>query len=192
MNYKVLVAAFLAASVVGVASGGIGEPPRRWASSVGEGEGGSSCVTGVDSDLRAAGQRNLSIQCDPENTSLASLRQGFLASPYWGKQVRFSAWVRAAGIDETAGMDDESGGAGAGIFIVHSDADGDHFYPMTGPALTGWTDWVYREVVVDVPGQGQWLNIGLWLRGPGQAWLRDPAFEIVSDSSMEIAGGAGQ
>jgi hypothetical protein len=53
---------------------------------------------------------------------------------------------------------------------------------MRDRAVTGWTDWEYRELVTDVPRDGQWFTIGFWLQGQGQVWVRDLQFEEVPDS----------
>jgi hypothetical protein len=182
MNYKVLVAAFLAASVVSAAGGGFQEPPLRWAKLNGVTVDGTECAMGVDGDMRAAGQRNLSLKCDADTKTFAGLRQAFNATPYRGERIRFSAWIKSAGV---AG---EADGAGAGVFIALSETEGDEFGHLSDTPVAGWTDWEYREVAIDVPDNGQWLNIGFWMRGHGQAWLRDPAFEVLPESVSTSEG----
>ena len=185
MNYKVLVAAFLAASVVSAADGGFQEPPLRWARLNGVTVDGTQCDMGVDGDMRAAGQRNLSLRCDADTRTFAGLRQAFVATPYRGERVRFSAWIK------TAGVAGEAEDAGSGVFIANASTGGDEFSQLGEAALTGWTDWTYLDVEIEVPDDGQWLNIGVWMRGQGQTWLRDPEFEVVPDSESADAGDQG-
>lgn len=175
MNYKVLLAAFLAASVVS-ADSGFEPAPRGWGAMGGMTADGSNCDMGVDGDLLAAGQPNLSVRCRSETHAHVGLRQTFDAAPYWGKRIRFSGWFKADGI--TA----EAGGAGSGLLVQYGARDAALIDFMLDDAVTGWTDWEYRELVTDVPRDGQWFTIGFWLRGQGQVWVRDLQFEEVSDS----------
>jgi hypothetical protein len=54
---------------------------------------------------------------------------------------------------------------------------------MVDRALSGYSSWEYRDFVVDIhPEAGPFINIGFWLEGSGQAWVRDLNFEVVTDA----------
>ncbi|MGW8370115.1 MAG: hypothetical protein ACWGPN_15730 [Gammaproteobacteria bacterium] len=178
MNYKVLVAALLAAAVVHAET--LDPLPVGWAPM---GRGGplqvaGDCEAGIDGALAAAGQPNLSIRCANDVPSFGGHYQSFEANPYWGKRVRFSGWIKADGIEGVDGVE-----GGAGLWIVVPTQDGRMVDRMADRAVKGWTSWEYREFVVEVPDEGgAWMLIGFWAQGRGQMWVRDLNFEIVGDS----------
>jgi hypothetical protein len=181
MNYKVLIAAVLAAAVVRADE--IKPPPVGWGF-MGPGDSlmPEGCTGGVDGDLANAGQPNLTLRCaadpDPDGVpAVVGLQQSFEASPYWDQRVRFSAEVKADGI---GGYDGTTGGGG--LWIGVPSPNGARFNRAPEKALSGFTDWEYREFVVDIPRGGQFILIGFWLQSKGQLWLRDPNFEVVDDS----------
>jgi hypothetical protein len=130
------------------------------------------CDLGVDAKLARQGQRNLTAACKaPVN---AGLRQAINAAPWWGKRVRFSAWIRTENVEAPPGGSNMA--VGAGLFISASDTN----TPTLGFRVTGTTDWEYRELVMDIPRNSVWIPMGLALNGSGQVWLRDLKFEEVS------------
>lgn len=144
-------------------------PPRKWLA-LGE-TNFELCDAGVDAKMLASGQRNLSIAC--KIPVRANLRQAFEAQPWWGKRVRFSAWVRTENVEPRAEGD---GRTGAVLFLSASDIQG----PVYNAVVTGTTEWTYYELVADILSGTPYIPIGLSLVGTGQMWARDLKFEEVS------------
>jgi hypothetical protein len=137
-------------------------PPPKWLSF--GSAGFELCDIGVDARLLNLGQRNLSIACSiPKN---AGLRLAPEAAPWWGKRVRFSAWIKT---ENVVGDPTVTTGGGAGLFLSASGTQ--------SPTLGFWQ---YRELVMDIPRGSQWIPLGLAFNGSGQVWLRDLKFEEVS------------
>jgi hypothetical protein len=53
--------------------------------------------------------------------------------------------------------------------------------------VRGTTDWQYHEIVFDVAPNSQAINLGIWLRGKGQVWVRNFKFEEVGSSLPDIS-----
>lgn len=187
MNYKVVIAALLIAAVAR-ADDKLEPLPPGWGFM---GNGGpqalrGQCEFGIDGALAQAGQDNLSIRCNDEIPAFGGLTDTFMAADYFGKRVRFSGWLQAEGMTEIDGI--ESGG---GLFITVPTARGPLMNGMEDRKLTGWTNWEYREFVVDIPAVSELrvnvdpaqvpMAIGFWMQGQGQIWIRDFKIEIVSD-----------
>jgi hypothetical protein len=158
-------------------------PPVKWLA-VGE-QNFEVCDAGVDARMLAAGQRNLSIAC--KVPVLVFLRQAPVAPAWWGKRVRFSAWIKTENVvprSEAIGPPSGSvaSAQGAALYISVSDKTG----PTHNTVITGTTPWTYRELVVDIPpggnpsNQAAFIPMGVSLNGTGQVWVRDLKFEEVS------------
>jgi len=135
--------------------------------------------------LLAAGYRTLSIGC--EVPVLALLRQDFVATPWWGKRVRLSAWIRTDNVVPREGDFGlvgaaVSGARGAALYLATSDTMG----PLYNIEVTGTTEWTYHELVLEIPAGAamptgaKYIPMGLSLNGTGQVWVRDLKFEEVS------------
>ncbi|MGD8240337.1 MAG: DUF4091 domain-containing protein [Armatimonadota bacterium] len=101
-----------------------------------------------------------------EPTWVKYMQGGIPVTP--GRRYRFTAWVRAQGIQGTAG------------WYVHVDGD----QPQVVNQTVGWNgtfDW--RQVVIDftVPEGGQRFSCGTLLHGSGVAWY--------DDASLQTPGG---
>jgi hypothetical protein len=185
VNYKVFLAALLIASVT---RADILDPvPRGWvllnppSAPVETFDPAFECEMGIDGAMAQAGQPNLSIICGNAVGPVAGLSQVFEAVAFYGKRVRFSAWLKAGGIE---GVPLENApernlpGRGGLVMVVPSSAG-----PLTGgismTEIAGWTDWEYREFVVDIPNHGAWIVVGFGMIGKGQLWMRDLEFEVV-------------
>lgn len=144
-------------------------PPPKWLA-IG-GQGFELCDIGVDARMLQGGQRNLSIACSFPQTP--ALRQSIDGAPWWGKRVRFSAWVRSQDFDP---LPTDGGPGGAGLWISNSSNTGTTLHAN----VTGTTDWTYRELVMDVQRGTPWILMGLAMSGSGQVWARDFKFEEVS------------
>lgn len=179
MNYKVLIAALLLATVARAQT--LEPPPIGWAAMPmnGPNQLPDSCEMGVDGDLARAGQPNMSIRCQDQVPAFGGLRQAFESAPYLGKRVRFSGWIQVEGVEDAGDV-----AAGAGLWINVPTSERRPFMDrMEDRALSGYSSWEYRDFVVDIePDAGPFINIGFWLEGSGQMWVRDLNFEVVSDA----------
>lgn len=143
-------------------------PPQKWLA-LGA-QNFELCDTGVDAKMLSEGQRNLSIACSVPVR--AYLRQAFESRGWWGKRVRFSAWMKTLNVEPRT----ESGGQpGAALYLSASDTNG----PVYNAVVTGTTDWTYYELVCDIPAGAPYIPIGISLIGTGQVWARDLKFEEV-------------
>ena len=52
---------------------------------------------------------------------------------------------------------------------------------MHGRNITGITDWVKAETVLDVPLEGDHITIGIAMAGKGQIWAGGLMFEETTD-----------
>jgi hypothetical protein len=156
-------------------------PPVKWFLT-GE-QGFELCDAGVDATMLASGQPNLTIAC--KVPVIVFLRQAPVAPPYWGKRVRFSAWIKTENVVARSDVLPVGGSfnsaQGAALYISASDTGG----PVRNAAVTGTTPWTYRELVIDIapgtnaPGDAKFLPMGVVLNGTGQVWVRDLKFEEV-------------
>jgi len=147
-------------------------PPDRWLA-MGE-QDSQLCDTGIDARLLAAGQRNLSIACGIP--ARAYLRHTFEARPWWGKRVRFSAWLKT---DQVEPKTEGGGRQGASLYLATTGGPDGTTYNAT---VNGTNDWTYEEIVIDIPAgsRSPYIPMGLSLVGKGQVWVRDLKFEEVS------------
>jgi hypothetical protein len=92
---------------------------------------------------------------------------------YTGKRVRFSAYVKALGVKDWAGLwmrVDGNGGCGTALA----------FDNMNARPINGTKDWARYEIVLDVSKEAKSICLGLLLRGTGEVWLNGVSFEAVS------------
>jgi hypothetical protein len=128
--------------------------------------------------MLTAGQRNLSLAC--KVPVRVFLRQAFPAQAWWGKRVRFSAWLRTENVVPRAEGNVQVGAAvsaalGAALYLAATDTRG----PVYNAVVTGTTEWTYKELVIDIPAGAAYIPTGLSLNGTGQVWARDFKFEEV-------------
>jgi RNA polymerase sigma factor (sigma-70 family) len=100
--------------------------------------------------------------------SAARLTQTFRAADYRGGRVRLSGYVRTEGLRGGARLWMRVDGAEA----LFGDDPGDD-------PVTRTSDWVRREVVLDVPPAAAYVHIGVVVEGAGTAWFDDLRVEAV-------------
>jgi len=109
-----------------------------------------------------------------EQTGFATLMQSVDARPFHGKKVRLTAELSGRDITGAATLwmrlDDQA--------KVNIRFDNMEMRQKDGP-ITGTSEWVKREIVLDIPSEGQTLNYGFYLRGRGQCWARSFSVETV-------------
>jgi len=91
-------------------------------------------------------------------------------SPYLGKRVRLSAFVRTENLEQRAGLWVWVGGANNAMLGM--DGMGDR-------PIKGTTGWKKYDAVVDVPSGTTNLAYGLFVDGPGAAWFDGLTLEAV-------------
>ena len=105
-----------------------------------------------------------------------TLMQGIAADHYRGKRLRFSAYVKAAGVGGWAGLwmriDGRSKPPSQLPPVLGYDS-------MQGRPLKGTVDWTRCEIVLDVPLEAELIAFGIVLSGPGRAWMDGLQFEAV-------------
>jgi len=80
MNYRALIAATLAATVVVVQAGTLDDSiPKPWFKN-GADPAAKICKAGVDTAIEKAGTPNLSLRCDTREEGFVGVMQNFIAS----------------------------------------------------------------------------------------------------------------
>jgi hypothetical protein len=110
------------------------------------------------------------IKAGEEPQGFATLMQSFKADAYRGKRLRFSANVRAAGIEQWAGLWMRVDGSTEQMLA---------FDNMQDRPITGTRDWETHSVVLDVPEQSGRVALGILLAGAGQVWMAEARVESV-------------
>lgn len=98
-----------------------------------------------------------------------TVMQMFQSKAYLGKRVRLSAWVKAEGVSDWAGLWLRIDGAEKTLA----------FDNMEKRPIKGNTDWRRCEVVLDVAQESRGIALGILLNGKGKVWMTEPTLEIV-------------
>jgi len=185
MNYKALIAAALAATVVVVQASTLDESvPKPWFKN-GADPAAKICKAGIDTAIESAGTPNLTLRCDTKEGGFVGVMQNFIANDYVGKRVRFSALVRATGVEDWAGL---------WMRIDDKDRPNSAFDNMQNRPITGTSDWTPYSVVLDVSTKAQGIYFGVLMTGKGQVWISDLRFDVVGDdvpSTDQLSGKSG-
>ena len=136
---------------------------------------------GVVEDRRGKHARyaEISDRSDPtyNGAGFVTLMQSIDAAHYAGHRVRLGAALRAIGCTGAVTLwmrvDDVTGGNMLAFDNMEN-------REANGP-LTGTTDWVDRDIVLDVPAGAELLNFGFYLRGLGSAQAAEFSLDTVSD-----------
>lgn len=176
MNFKAMVAAPLAALLV-MANAADLERINGW-STGSTGPSQHAYAIGIDAKELYQGKRVMSVK-SMQKTQLfdyGSGSQALSAFGYAGKRLRFSALVKAEGLDNWAGVwmgDIESGRQEFfGKVMPHGAG-----YAL--PAAGAQPYWQPLSVVVDLPADAKLFQYGVVLAGNGQVWATDLKFEEV-------------
>lgn len=126
----------------------------------------------LDRKVRRSGQGSGSVKCLTASPGGdGTLMQTVAVGIFRGKRIRMSGylktldaasaqlWVQADGPDRTLTFDH-----------------------MDKRPITGTTDWVKCELVIDVPLEAINLKFGACLRGTGQLWVDDLRFELAGQA----------
>jgi hypothetical protein len=168
MNYKVLVAAGLAATAVH--AGDIDEKlPQPWFKN-GQPPAADECVAGVDVQIEAQGTPNITLKCDAAAGGFVGVMQSFAADDYRGKRVRFSAVAKSAGIE---------GWGGLWMRVDEAVNQSVAFDNMQNRPIKGTTEWAPYSVVLDVSENAEGIFFGTLMIDKGQLWISNLQFEEV-------------
>jgi len=171
MNYKVLIAATLAAATVAVVEASTVDEalPAPWFKN-GQAPAVNECKAGVDTDIEKHGTPNLTLQCAATSVGFVSVMQNFAATDYLGKRVRFSALVKSQDIEKWSGL---------WMRIDATGRQGAAFDNMENRPVKGTSDWTPYSIVLDVPQNAEGVFFGALMLGKGQLWISDLRFEVV-------------
>jgi transcriptional regulator with XRE-family HTH domain len=141
--------------------------PKGW---IAAGTDPAEYEMGLDPGPGPTGGGAAYIKAGERPQGFATLMQTFKADAYRGKRLRFSAAVRADGIEQWAGL------------WMRVDGDLEQilaFDNMQNRPITGTRDWETHAVVLDVPEQSSQVAFGILLAGAGQAWMAEASIEPV-------------
>jgi hypothetical protein len=149
-----------------------GEPPKGWLA--GDMEGASSdYVVGVDRNKVHSGNASAYIRAtveDPEG--FGALSQRFKAGSFADKRLRLAGYLRVESVE---------GWAGLWMRIDASNGELEGFDNMENRPVRGTSDWVRREVILNVPADAHAVAIGALLVGSGQVWIDDFVLDVVGN-----------
>lgn len=177
MDYRILLAAPLAAVAVSASSADELRKPAMWMASASFAwPQGATHEAGVAPETEADGHRALTVKPIGKRTALEIGSIGQYAFGYVGKRVRFSAQVKASGVDGWAGLVVSSSFAPL-PYQPGSPYIAPEFAARGAAACPQWCD---VSVVADIPaGSDGVANVGLALMGNGQVWARAFKLEVV-------------
>lgn len=176
MNYRVLIAATLVATV---ASASEVDPqlPQPWFKN-GQPPAAEQCAAGVDTQLEARGTPNITLKCESELAGFVGAMQNFNATKYRGQRIRFSALIKAEGIE---------GWGGIWMRVDDVGKPNSAFDNMQQRPVKGTVDWTPYSIVLDASPEAQGIFFGTLMIGKGQLWISDLRFEVV-DTGVPTTG----
>jgi hypothetical protein len=81
--------------------------------------------------------------------------------------VRLTGWIKSQDVESTSVGQ-------SGLFLV-----ADNGSANLRANVSGTTQWQQQQLMMEVPRNASWLNIGVSLGGRGQVWVRDLQFEVL-------------
>jgi len=140
----------------------------------------------ADRELRTTGQSSIAIS-SARSEGWGTLYQFADAVPMRGKRIELTADIRSRDVARNAGLyvriDAADGTALALDNMWYGYGDGGQDGGIRNRSLSGDNEWTTTTIVIDVPADAHALSYGLYLDGPGKAWLDDAHFEVVSNDT---------
>lgn len=125
----------------------------------------------VDKTIAHSGQASGSIKSShSQPQGFGTLMQKCKAEQYRGQRLRMSAYAKAEGVVNWAGLWLRVDGAADQML---------GFDNMENRPIQGTSEWKLYEIVLDVPAESLHLAFGVLLTGEGQVWIDDIQFEAV-------------
>jgi hypothetical protein len=128
---------------------------------------------GIDAKVCHMGSKSATIRSVADEFSageFGTIMQQVSAKTFVGKRMRFSGFVKTREVEGWCGLwmrIDSSLGA-----LLKLDN-------MQSRAITGTTEWNHYFCVLDIPGDGAVINIGVLLSGKGQVWFDNASLQEV-------------
>lgn len=139
------------------------------------------CEEGIDNRNPGEAGPVYSVRCSSTVLpSFGGARTTLAVGLYRGKRIRVSAELMAADVTAVPNPQypDVPGEAGLWIGVI-TPGEGQRADRMRDRAITGTTNWVMRDFVVDIPVNARQLQAGYWMQGKGQVWMRKLKVEEV-------------
>jgi hypothetical protein len=127
----------------------------------------------VDRAMKHSGEASMRIQ-NLQPQVYGSIIQRTPAAPHIGKTLRFSVWLRAENV-----VANDFGKGATPLLQAWGGGSPAASASYEVAAIAGTTNWVRREVAIEVPGAAEWIEVGVMLTGSGTVWLDDAALEVV-------------
>jgi len=176
MDYRALLTVPLAALALSASGAETLRQPDGWMSGASYGwPQGATHEAGVAPETETSGQRALTVRSIGVRTAyeIGSISQ--YAMGYAGQRVRYSAQVKAAGVDGWAGLV-----VGSGFLPLHLQPGSPDAEAAPPHGAVACPDWCDVSVVADIaPDSDGVANVGLALVGNGQVWARGFKLETV-------------
>ncbi|MGB7084337.1 MAG: hypothetical protein WBD47_02195 [Phormidesmis sp.] len=129
---------------------------------------------GADNGVTYSGDASGTIRAlEGELEGFGTLMQVFDAENYQGQRLRLRGYVKAAAVEDWAGLWMRVDGASNQVL---------GFDNMQNRPIRGTVDWQPYDVVLDVPAESSKIAFGLLLGGSGQVWMDDLQFEVVDET----------
>ncbi|MGW0704236.1 hypothetical protein ACWD0A_34140 [Streptomyces sp. NPDC002867] len=145
--------------------------PKGWHATGGRTE---DYTYGLDDQVHRSGTASAFICARPSPRDFGGLGQSFRADDFVGKRVRLSAVMRTKDVAQQAAIWLRVDARGKYIAFENTASE--------SRTLSGTSGWVRREIVLDVPPEGEEIFIGAFLSGSGCVWIDSFTFEVVSDN----------
>ncbi|MEO6278865.1 hypothetical protein [Roseateles sp.] len=177
MDYRALLSLPLAALALTAGGAETMRQPAGWMAGASHPWPGPTHEAGVAPETENGGQRALTIKAFDKRKAFEI---GSISQPLWGyanRRIRFSAQVKASGVDGWAGL--AVAPEGTLLFLAPNspEAGADATAPR---GAAGCPDWCDVSVVADIPAASDGMaTVGLALIGNGQVWARGFKLETV-------------
>lgn len=126
-------------------------------------------ASGLDAQTKHNGVPAPYLACNSDKHGVYGvLTQWIDATPYRGKRIRFSGYIKTAGIRDYGGL----------MLTLNGPGDYD-VYDMRKHPLKGDHDWTHVDYVADVPSDRTSFTLGINLQGRGTVWMDALKFEVV-------------
>jgi hypothetical protein len=130
---------------------------------------------GTDTGMLHSGRASGYLRTDSAFPSgFGTLMQMVQVGSYPGARVRMSAWAKADGVADWAGLWMRVDGPD-----TRKTGKSLSFDNMQNQPIKGTSDWTRYEIVLDVPQATIALAFGILLEGKGEVWLDDVQFTVV-------------